>query len=68
MGVGEWPSGGLGALSMGNWEHISAQRYTRSSCAGGRGGGGEIVGGVEGGECAGEKWSVSFPWTSVVWV
>ena len=30
-GVGDWPSGGLGALSMGNWAHIRAQRYTGSS-------------------------------------
>ena len=32
VGVGEWPSGGQGALSIGNWAHIRAQRYTRSSC------------------------------------
>lgn len=30
-GVGDWPSGGLGALNIGNWEHMSAQRYTNSS-------------------------------------
>ena len=31
-GVGDWPSGGLGALNIGNWEHIRAHRYTTSSC------------------------------------
>lgn len=30
-GVGDWPSGGLGALNIGNWEHIRAQRYTNNS-------------------------------------
>ncbi len=26
VGVGEWPSGGLGALSIGNWAHMRAHR------------------------------------------
>lgn len=37
VGVGEAPSGGLGALSMGNWAHIRAARNTSNSCIVSRG-------------------------------
>lgn len=36
VGVGEPPSGGLGALSMGNWAHIRAARNTSNSYMRGR--------------------------------